>query len=188
MKLNDLEFVRLLPQFMRNDSAVVGLAAALDVIIPSLSASIQNLSTWDHIEDLSEAELDALAWELNILWYDTGASIDTKRNVIKNSDMVYKHLGTKFAVENVIKSYFGDGEVQEWFEYDGEPGHFRVVSNNPSLSDERLTEFLNLLYKVKRASSKMDAVVISLAGQMPLYAGVAYHESGRDVFAIGATP
>lgn len=188
MKLNDLEFARLLPQFMRSDPAVIGLAAALDEIIPGLSASITNLSTWDHIDDLSEAELDALAWELNILWYDTGANIDTKRNIIKNSDMVYKHLGTKFAVENVIKSYFGDGKVQEWFEYDGEPGHFRVVSNNPSLSDERLTEFLNLLAKVKRASSKMDAVVISLAGQMPIYAGVAYHESGRDVYAIGATP
>lgn len=187
MKLNDLEFARLLPQFMRNDSAVVGLAAALDAIIPGLSASIKNLSTWDHIDDLSEAELDALAWELNILWYDTGANIDTKRDVIKNSDMVYQHLGTKFAVENVIKSYFGDGHVQEWFEYGGQPGHFRVTSSNPSLSDERLTEFLNLLAKVKRASTKLDTVLITLAGQLPLNAGVAYRESGRDVFAIGAT-
>lgn len=186
MKLNDLEFLRLLPQFMRNDSAVKGLATGINSIIPELAESLKKLSTWDQIDNLSDAELDSLAWELNILWYDTSANIETKRDVIKNSDLVYQHLGTKFAVENVIKSYFGDGRVQEWFEYDGQPGHFRVTSSNPSLSDERITEFLNLVSKVKRASAKLDSVLITLAGQLPLNAGVAYRESGQDVFAIGA--
>ena len=128
MKLSTLEFVRLLPEFMRGDTAVIGLAAGIDAIIPPLSKSIENLSTWDHIDNLSEDELDSLAWELNILWYDKAASIDAKREVIKNSDMVYKHLGTKWAVENVINSYFGEGYIREWFEYEGEPGHLRVYS------------------------------------------------------------
>lgn len=188
MKLNELEFLKLLPQFMRNDDAVKGLAAGLDAIVPQLSESIKILSTWDQIDNLTEAELDDLAWELNILWYDTSADISAKRELIRNSDMVYKHLGTKWAVENVITTYFGEGYIEEWFEYGGEPGRFRVYSTNPSLSQERLTEFLNLLNKVKRASAKLDGIFITLTGQMNIGAGCALHEAGRETYAIGARP
>ena len=187
MKLTDIEFVKLLPQFMRDDKANKGLAAAIDEIVPQLARSIALLSTWDHIDELSEAELDDLAWELNILWYDTGADISVKRELIKNSDKVYRHLGTKWAVENVTNSYFGEGHVEEWFEYGGEPGHFRISSPNPSLSNEGLSDFLKLLNKVKRASAKFDGVFISLAGQMSLAAGMAYHETGHDTFVIGGS-
>lgn len=187
MKLSDIEFIRLLPQFMREDPAVQGLAAGIDSIIPNLSASLAILSTWDHIDELPESELDALAWELDVSWYDTGATIETKRDLIRNSMEVHRALGTKWAVESVIKSYFGDGYISEWFEYDGDPMHFRVYSNNPSLTNERLTEFLNLLGKVKRASAILDGIFISLTGQMNLYAGTALHEIGAEQYAIGAT-
>lgn len=187
MKLSTLDFVRLLPQFMRKDSAVRGLAAGLNEIIPQLSASVEQLTTWDRVDDLSEAELDALAWELNILWYETSANIETKRELIKNSDKVYQHLGTKWAVENVISTYFGNGYITEWFEYDGEPGRFRVYSSNPSINDERMIDFLNILAKVKRASAKLDGIYIQLEGQMNLCAGVGCHETSREVYSIGAT-
>ena len=186
MKLSTLEFLRLLPSFMRGDLAVQGLSSCVDKVIPDLSGSIELLTTWDHIDELTEDELDALAWELNILWYDKGANLDTKRDLVKNSDKVYRHLGTKWAVENVIRSYFGDGYIREWFEYEGEPGHFRVYSTNPSLNNEKLTEFLNLLGKVKRASAKLDGIFITLTGQMPLCAGAAVHEIGKEQFRIGA--
>lgn len=186
MKLNNLEFIKLLPQFMRDDAAVHGLSVGIDTAIRRLADSVANLSTWDRIDYLSEKELDDLAWELNILWYDYGADIAVKRDVVKNSDMVYKHLGTKWAVENVIASYFGNGYIEEWFEYAGEPGHFIVHTTNPSLANERFTEFLNLLAKVKRSSAKLDRVSIDLTGQMVLAAGVGYHESIVESYSIGA--
>jgi phage tail P2-like protein len=187
VKLSNLEFIKLLPQFMKNDDAVRGLAAGIDSIIPQLAAELEKLSTWDCIDKLSEAELDDLAWELNILWYDTSAPIDVKRNIVLDSDQVYKKLGTKWAVERVTNTYFGDGHVSEWWEYGGEPGHFQIVSSNPSLNSNKFNEFVSLLNKVKRASAKLDAIVIALSGELPLYAGVAVHEIGREQYAIGAT-
>jgi phage tail P2-like protein len=186
MKLSDIEFIRLIPQFMRDDPAVKGLAAGIDKIIPGLHAAIKMLPTWDSIDQLSSAELDELADELNILWYETTAPIETKRSLILESDKVYAHLGTKWAVEKVIRSYFGDGSIEEWFEYDGEPGHFRVLSSNPSLNNEKLTEFLNLLEKVKRASAKLDGISITLDAELVLAAGVALHEVSKEQYAIGA--
>lgn len=188
MKLNDIEFLRLLPQFMREDKAVQGLAAAIDEIVPGLADSLSVLSTWNEVDRLTEAELDALAWELNILWYDTGADVGIKRELIKNSDMVFKKLGTKWAVENVIDTYFGEGEVQEWWKYDGEPGHFNILSPNPSVNNEKLNEFLNILSKIKRASAKLDAIIISLSGALNLRAGVALHEAATEQYNIGAKP
>ena len=152
VKLDTLDFIRLLPSFMRGDLAVLGLAGAMDEIVPPLTGSIGLLTTWDKINELGEDELDELAWELNILWYDKAANIETKRDVILNSDKVYRKLGTKWAVENVIQSYFGEGYIREWFEYEGEPGHFRVYSTNPTVNNEQLTAFLNILDKIKRHS------------------------------------
>lgn len=188
MRLSELEFIRLLPEFMRGDAAVQGLSLGLDIIIPQLSRRIKTLSTWDQIDNLSEAELDELAWELNVLWYDATAAINVKREIIRNSDKVYRHLGTKWAVENVINTYFGEGYISEWFEYGGEPGRFRVYSTNPSLTQERITEFLHILDKVKRASAKLDGVYIEIACQMPLAGGVVVHEYGTETYAIGTKP
>lgn len=186
MKLSNIEFIRLLPQFMRDDDAVRGLAAAVDNIVPDLAAAIRKLSTWDQIDNLTDAELDELAWELNVLWYDTTASIEIKRSLLKDSDKVYAHLGTKWAVENVIRTYFGDGNIEEWFEYGGEPGHFQVKSSNPSINNERLVEFLNLLNKIKRASAKLDGIVLTLDAELVLGTGWAMHEISNETYAIGA--
>jgi phage tail P2-like protein len=186
MKLSNIEFLKLIPQFMREDDAVRGLAAAIDKIVPGIAESVGKLSTWDRIDELSEKELDELAWELNIPWYDSAASLAIKREVVKNSDKVYKRIGTKWAVENIIKTYFGDGYILEWFEYDGEPGHFRVYSSNPSLNNERLTEFLALLNKTKRASAKLDGISITLDAELVLSTGVALHEVSNETYAIGA--
>lgn len=177
MRLDNLDFIKLVPQFMREDRAVQGMAAGINKLVPNIAARLKTASTWDCIDKLPEAELDALAWELNILWYDFGADIGIKRELVKNSDIVYRRLGTKWAVENVIKTYFGSGYIEEWFQYGGEPGHFRVYSSNPTVSNEKLLEFVALLNKVKRASAKLDGIYLTLTGELILSAGAAMHDT-----------
>lgn len=186
MRLSDLEFVRLLPSWMRGDSAILGLSHGIDQVVPPLSSSVDVLTTWDKIDELPESELDEIAWEFNILWYDKGANVEIKREVVKNGLLVWKRLGTKWAVENVITTYFGEGYIKEWFEYSGTPGHFSVYSTNPSVTNEKVQEFLFLLDKVKRYSSKLDNVYITLTGEMPLSAGFAVREASYETYKIGA--
>ena len=187
MRLAELEFIKLLPMWMRDDHANIGLAKGIDKVTAPLVDAINTLSIWDSIDKLPEAVLDELAWEFNLLWYDKGASIDTKRELIKNGLKVWSKLGTKWAVENVITTYFGEGYIKEWFEYEGTPGHFSVYSTNPSVNNEKMQEFLWLLNIVKRYSSKLDAVYITLSGQMPLSAGMNVHETSFENYAIGKT-
>lgn len=181
MKLQDLDFCQLLPAFMRPDPANQALASGIDKIIPRIASQVQLLSTWDHIHELDEADLDQLAWELNILWYDYSADIHVKRDLVKNSDLVYRRLGTKWAAESVIRSYFTRGHITEWFEYDGKPGTFRIRATAQGITQEKIDKFISLLKKVKRASAQLERMEIdNPLMQATLYFGgtlVPYYQS-----------
>ena len=175
MRLNETEMVKLLPAWMQEDGSDKGIATGCDIISRDAYARLKLLSRWDKIDQLSDAELDEMAWELNIQWYDSTAPIAAKRAVIRNSDRVYAKLGTPYAVEQIVADYFGTGEVREWYQYGGQPHHFKVLSDNPSLVNSNLDLFLKLLRTVKRRSSWLDAILICLTGEMFLYSGMRYH-------------
>lgn len=186
MKLQEAEILKLLPAWMREDASVQGLAAGTDAATRALYAKLRLLSRWDQLDKLSEAELDEMAWELNIQWYDSTAPIEAKRAVIRNSDLVYAKLGTKYAVEQIVTDYFGTGVVREWFQYGGQPHHFKVLSDNPTLVGNNLELFLKLLDVVKRRSSLLDAILICLTGEAYLYAGMAVREHNVETHIMGS--
>lgn len=178
MKLQDMEFKRLLPYFMQGDLAVLGLSAGLDDIIQDFDSRFQTLTTWDRINEMGDAELDELAWELNIFWYRKDIPVEIKRKLVLDSDKVYMRLGTKWAIENVIKAYFGDESgISEWFEYGGEPGRFRVHINisGQAVSEADLVEFRRLVFLVKRKSAHLDdiTIVTEMTTEPPIHIGTA---------------
>lgn len=157
MRLNETEMVKLLPAWMQEDGGDKGLATGCDIISRDAYARLKLLSRWDKIDQLSDAELDEMAWELNIQWYDSTAPIAAKRAVIRNSDRVYAKLGTPYAVEQIVADYFGTGEVREWYQYGGQPHHFKVLSDNPSLVNSNLDLFLFLSTpSARRATAKTE--------------------------------
>ena len=186
MDLKNIDFIKLLPQFMQDDRFNIGLSKGIDDITHDVEVRISTMSTWDSIDSLSEDELDELAWELNRECYRIDAEISVKRQLIKDSRKMSGKLGTKWAVERVINTYFGEGFITEWFEYDGQPGHFKVYSSNPAVTNENLKEFLSILDKVKRASSHLDGIIITLTGRMFLYLGVGLNISSFDTIRIGS--
>ncbi len=185
MRLSEADVLKLLPAFMRDDEAVVALASGSNKVTRQLANSIRLLSTWDHIAEMTSKELDELAWELGIEWYDSTASMEAKRSVIKESDQVYAKLGTKWAVERIVASYFGTGVVREWWEYGGEPFHFKVLSDNPELVNAHLDKFMALLQTVKRKSAWLDAILIVLTGELTVYFGMGVRDHSRERHQLG---
>lgn len=186
MNTQNVDIVKLLPAFMRDDCAARGLSAPLSDMVQEISVTLDLLSTWDHLDTLPEKDLDELAWEINLLWYNKAASMDIKRSIVRNGFLTHSKLGTKWAVENVIATYFGVGIIREWWEYAGDPGHFKVLSTNPTITNERLDEFLLLLEKTKRLTAKLDGVFITLTNKLYLYFGFAYHDVTHERHRIGA--
>ena len=188
LRLGDLEFVRLLPTWMRGDLADMALAQGVDEVMRAAAPQLAVLSVWDCLDQLPEAYLDELAWALDVRWYDSGASHETKVDLIRNSDHVHSKLGTVGAVESVVSSYFGTGRVMEWPDYDGEPHHFKVFTTDPSAVGENLDRFLDMLRKVKRLSSVFDGIMIGLTGEQRARVGVVTKITSRETIPLGVTP
>lgn len=173
MDLATLDFSKLLPVWMRKDAADTGLSKALNEIIPFVADAMQKLSTWDVLDRLNGAELDELAWESNITWYDTYADIEVKRQTIKDADRIFRTKGTPWAVQRVINTYFGgESSLLPWWEYaGGRFPHFKVVTTNATLKYENYKMFLAVLEEVKRQCAVLDAILILIKSQGMVYVG-----------------
>ena len=163
MKISDLDFLRLLPAFMRDDEAVVALSKAMNHLLGEPGARLSTIRTWDKIDELTEAECDELAWELDIDWYDsTGMGLDEKRETIKLAQQIKRKRGTKWAVERLISAYFGEGYVVEWYEQEiikkaAAPYTFSVLTTNPDISGN-YTKFVEAANAAKNARSHLAGV------------------------------
>ena len=135
------------------------------------------------IDNLPEHILDELAKELNLNWYKADCSLSVKRAIVKSSDTVYMTLGTPEAVRQVAADFYGDAKVEEWYDYDGEPGHFRisVLEQGGSLTTPDI--LYTLVDKVKRAGAIMDGVDFSWENYLTVYCGVAINSvsKGSDI-------
>lgn len=159
MKNSELEFLRLLPSFMRGDEAVIALSKAMDDLLGTPAKRINTIRTWDMIDELTEAECDELAWELDIDWYDsTGMNLTEKRETIKSAQQIKAKRGTKWAVERLITAYFGEGYVMEWFDMDGDPFTFAALTTNTEITAENLAKFTAAAEAAKNERSHIVGV------------------------------
>ena len=152
----------LLPVFMRSDDFDDAMADVVDEFGADVSEATRWYSVWNHIDDLGEVALDELASELNILWYDKCASVESKRDIIKNCKHIQAKLGTKWATEQILSIYYtGDTKITEWYEYErtrGDPNHFIIETEYTPTTAAETRRFLAILNKIKRKSAILDKV------------------------------
>nr|DAT17527.1 MAG TPA: tail protein [Caudoviricetes sp.] len=183
MKLDTLEFIKLLPDFMKDDGCIKALSESIDEIFRPVAQDLKKLSDWDRIDSMTESELDELAWECDISWYDKTADIDTKRNICKNSDRIFMTRATTAAVEEVLSAYFSHAKLREHFEYDNiAPHHFKIETTDVNSYTDKLLLFLSSLEKTKRKSQWLDAIVLLLQGSGIFYTGVGVSIRSKTTF------
>ena len=159
MKISELDFVRLLPAFMRDDEAVIALSKAMNRLMGEPGKRLSTIRTWDKIDELNEAECDAMAWELDIDWYDSvGMTLEEKRATIKVAQQIKRKRGTKWAVERLISAYFGVGYVVEWYEWDMAPFTFMVLTTNAHITPENYDKFVKAANAAKNERSHIVGV------------------------------
>ena len=164
MRLDTVDILALVPEFMRDDEAVKGLAAAVNELIREPAQMVKTVRVWDQIDQLNDAQLDELAYELDIDWYNSSLPIENKRSIIKVSDLIHSRRGTKWAVEQVISTYFVDGFIQEWHEegyINPQPYHFTVYTTHRNVTDQLMQEFTALAKVAMSVRSRMDGVNFS---------------------------
>lgn len=175
MKTGNIDVKKFLPLFMRNDEFNNALAEALNEVFNDIDTS--KLRTWDKLELLNHEELDDLAWELNVLWYNKAGTLEAKREQIRTSDEVWRSLGTKYAIETVVSQLFVNGKVLEFWDAGLEPHHFSVEVYDPqALTPAGEKEFRRILEIVKRKSQVLDNIKLILTPNFWAYTGVVVYD------------
>lgn len=101
--------------------------------------------------------LDNIAVAEAVDFYDKSFTVSQKMLIIKNSDFLKSKKGTPIAVERALSNIFSDAEVIEWFDYDGQKGHFKVNVTVSGIADqETRTLALKVIEKYKRKSQILD--------------------------------
>lgn len=170
MRIEDAQLSRLLPRFMREDRVARALSSALKPTMGRLAASIRDMELYTNTM-LPEPVLDELAWQRNVLWYDPAADLEIKRALIRSAIDICRAMGTKRAIERAITDYFGDAQVEEWFEYEGEPYHFRIYTTNPDAVIQNGAKLRWIVDIVKRASAVLDGIYVISSGTAPVFVG-----------------
>lgn len=170
MRISELEFIRMLPVFMRDDEAVLALCAAIDRLIGGPGQRLNTIRIWDKIDEMTDAECDEMAWELDVDWYDQTYSLDVKRKLIKNALNVKRIAGTKAAVVSVLEGILGNVQVAEWFQYGGNPFYFKVKTD--AVLDENMAGyFWEIIKKVKNVRSQIEVLEIERHTEHVVFAG-----------------
>ncbi len=141
------------------------------------------------IDELDESVLDILAVDLKVDWYDYDANLETKRRMIYDSWRVHKRMGSVAAVENALSDVWPNSTVEEWFEYGGEPFHFRVILDVSETPEPVLIDgALNMVrfFKPARAHLQDDIPIVRVVFGIEIQTskdGTKYH-----VEACGTIP
>lgn len=130
----------IVPPALTQDPAMMARAAADAEAMEARLAEIDRVRIIPNIDGLNETVLDILARDFKVDWWDPEYSIEEKRRTLKGSWRVHKILGTKAAVETAIRAIYPLTTVEEWFEYGGEPYHFRLNIDITSDSGDRVRQ------------------------------------------------
>ncbi|MDE6907727.1 MAG: phage tail protein I [Lachnospiraceae bacterium] len=154
------DFTKYLPQPLTHDPQIVALAKTISEGLLAVSGGAGNVLIYSRIDELPEKLVDILAYDLHVDWYDYSYPLAVKRDLLKSSMAVHKKMGTKYAIEQALSALYPESEVEEWFEYEGEPGHFRIVCD---MTDSRVAasypDIVRAVNMYKRFSAHMDEVV-----------------------------
>lgn len=159
--------VATLPPALQKDPSAVALAEAMADLLARRRSEIEQLRIYPVIDRLDEQLLDILAYDFKVDWWDADYSLEEKRRTLKDSWRVHKLLGTKAAVEMAISAIYPRTTVLEWWEYGGEPYHFRLDINitNDSIDSAKQRRVLERLNFYKSLRSHNDGVTYFVEAQ-----------------------
>jgi phage tail P2-like protein len=167
-----VDLLQLLPDSLKVDPNVVYLAQAISESMQDLSSQVLML---DPDKKFGEPILQLIAWQEHVDFYDPLLPIEKKQELVDKSSSFHEKKGTPAAVEDLISTVFEDGKVVEWFEYDGAPYTFKVVTSNPAVTQEKAADFIRALNSVKNIRSRLEKVEITQSDDMNVYFGGFVH-------------
>jgi phage tail P2-like protein len=156
------------PPNLLKDPIIKALLESADPELQKVKEQIINAIIYPRIDEIDDEELlDLLAWQFHVEGYDLAKTVEEKRNLVKNAIELHRYKGTKYAVKKVLSSLNLNGEVKEWFEYNGQPYRFKIELgiSNREITTELKDKLIKLVNEYKNERSWLDEILLSYLAQ-----------------------
>lgn len=136
---------------------VVTLASTVDAGLAKINPDL--LLIYPAIDTLDENLIDCLAVQLHVDEYDDTATLSVKRQQVKESLLLHRLKGTKYAVQKAVSTVYQSAKVEEWPAYGGEPYHFRISGIAAPIEDGAVVnKLVRIVNAYKNTRSWLDYI------------------------------
>ncbi|ARU23684.1 hypothetical protein RSSE_c3301 [Ralstonia solanacearum] len=128
------------------------------------------------VDTVDASALPLLAEQLHILGegWQFALDDDARRRLLKRSIELHKYKGTRWALQQVLETLALSGQVSEWFEYGGQPYHFKINVDleERGIDPETFDALVALITEYKNVRSHLELLTLSLTNrsQVPVLA------------------
>lgn len=162
--LKDARIVDGLPRIVAQQAWVSALSGAVGEMHQKTLEYIDGSQIYTLVDSAEESVLDAIAVNWKIDWYDTEYNIEQKRRIVKTAMKIRRTMGTVGALKAQADAIYPGTTLEEWFNWGGEPGWFRLYvdvtttgeGNTIDLDNQAETE--RRLTMAKRFSAHLESM------------------------------
>ena len=156
IKVNEVSLLDLAPKGLLKDNTTRWIYESIDYALKKKHNKLINKFYLDS-HKLSDREVDYLMWEYSIEPIDDITYLE-KRELLKQDLVTHFNKGTIGSIKKVCEILFDGAEVIEWFEYDGQPGNFKVVTEGNFENRDGLTRAIKVVNQYKNARSHLESI------------------------------
>ncbi len=175
-KIDKLDLLGILPYFMQEDREVNLIIQVIQEELDLINEREKGFFIYGDFQNLDEAVLDELAYQWRTEGYEQTLPKTTKAKLVETSYVVRKTKGTRYAVAKTVKDIHGDFELLEWYQYDGEPYHFKIIGETAP-PGEKLEEIYKAIGITKNERSYLEGIIVSNHWEGNNYHGITTHLS-----------
>ena len=184
-KLENFKLNHLLPSSIAADATVKNISSVAEKLLQNVAKQTAVILLLPHLDELPEAVVDELAWQYHVDTYNTDFAIDVKRQLIRQSIVWHHKKGTPAAVTDMLSTIYASAQLEECWEYGGEPYHFRVtVGEDRTDSAQTIDDAIRVIKLSKNVRSWLDGIKFRRNLTGALYTGAALAKNKRvELFA-----
>ncbi|WP_299920481.1 phage tail protein I [uncultured Megasphaera sp.] len=136
---------------------ITSLAQVTDVELGKINTDL--LLIYPAIDSLNEQLIDYLAVQMHVDEYDDTENLDVKRQQVKQSFLLHRLKGTKYAVQKAVSTVYQSAKVEEWPAYSGDPYHFRISGITAPIEDGAVVnKLVRIVNAYKNTRSWLDYI------------------------------
>lgn len=164
----------IVPENLLEDKHIRKITEVIDAALKDIYPETAYPALISRIDELDSDTIDSLAWQWHVDFYDEDLSLEVRRELVKKSIDYHRHMGTNYAVDGVIKTCFQNAEIQENWEYGGNPYCFKVIIIHAGIPDEdELGRIVQAINSVKNTRSSLDGLGFQRIIPLTRYRGCA---------------